>query len=290
MGKRIEAGPQSVDLGTRTAARELLVHRCHACTDCRSGDAPSLGERYADSPSVSRVDFAIEVAASDKGVDQLAGGLLGDAKLLREISCRSAVVSHPTEHVGRIPREVITSNGSQVRSDRLSVGASRCTHESRDGDGVFGGTGDGPKLRAATGWVKILDSQGSFTTADDLGDQRSLSRGRSEPSERLHRGPAASATSGSSSDGPNVLRLWALAALGDVVLDLLALVEGLEAGTDDVGVVDEHVLLPRRGGDEPEALFAVEKLDCSSCHDLTVFSLIFFSVVARAVDRPEEGR
>src|SRR5215218_10092321 len=68
------------------------------------------------------------------------------------------------------------------------------------------------------------------------------------------------------SDGANVLRLGALLALGDVELDLLALVEGLVAVADDRRVVAEDVGAAAVLGDEPEALLRVEPLHSALSH------------------------
>src|ERR1700722_19159419 len=73
----------------------------------------------------------------------------------------------------------------------------------------------------------------------------------------------------------DVLRLEAFATLGDVELDLLTLVEALVAAPLDVRVVDEDILVPACGGDEAEPFFAVEKLDCSGCHDVKALLSIF---------------
>src|SRR4029079_616086 len=67
----------------------------------------------------------------------------------------------------------------------------------------------------------------------------------------------------------NLLRLRALLALGDVELDLLALVEGAVPVRDDRREVHEHVGRAVIGRDEPEALVCVEPLDCSLHHDLS---------------------
>src|SRR2546423_1610888 len=59
----------------------------------------------------------------------------------------------------------------------------------------------------------------------------------------------------------DVLGGRALLALHDVELHLLTLGERLEAAALDGGVMDEAVLLPVGGGDEPEALLIIEPLD-----------------------------
>jgi hypothetical protein len=48
--------------------------------------------------------------------------------------------------------------------------------------------------------------------------------------------------------------------LADLELDSLALIQGLEAGAGNLGIVDENVGAAPILGDEPEALFAVEPL------------------------------
>src|SRR3954453_23233777 len=66
----------------------------------------------------------------------------------------------------------------------------------------------------------------------------------------------------------DVLRLQALLALGDLELDLLALFEGAVAAAGDGREVCEHVLAAVIGGDESKALFPVEPLDRTCCHQL----------------------
>ena len=64
----------------------------------------------------------------------------------------------------------------------------------------------------------------------------------------------------------NVLGLRALLALRGVELDALVLVQALVTLAGDGGVVDEHVRAAAVGGDEAEALFAVEPLHGALCH------------------------
>src|SRR5262245_27997808 len=72
------------------------------------------------------------------------------------------------------------------------------------------------------------------------------------------------------SDGADVLRLGALLALRGVELDALVLIEALVAAIGDGGEVDEDVLAAVVGGDEAEALLAVEPLHgaLGQCHVL----------------------
>ncbi|CRK50103.1 hypothetical protein RHCRD62_100015 [Rhodococcus sp. RD6.2] len=68
------------------------------------------------------------------------------------------------------------------------------------------------------------------------------------------------------SDGANAGRLGTLGALADLELDALVLLEGAEAATLDLGVVDENVSGSVFGGDEAESLFRVEPLHSALCH------------------------
>src|SRR6266511_4443368 len=68
------------------------------------------------------------------------------------------------------------------------------------------------------------------------------------------------------SDNANAVGLWALLPLGDLELDLLALLEGPEARRLDGGVVDEDVGLALALGDEAVALLSVEPLHGALCH------------------------
>ena len=70
------------------------------------------------------------------------------------------------------------------------------------------------------------------------------------------------------SDLADVEGFWALAARADLELDGLTLVEAAVAIALDVGVVDEHVLIPL-DGDESEPLLAIEKLYGASRHEFT---------------------
>src|SRR4051794_3059135 len=76
------------------------------------------------------------------------------------------------------------------------------------------------------------------------------------------------------SDDADPLGLGALLALADFELHTLALVERLEAGALDLGVVDEHVRTPAILSDEAEALFTVEPLDTALSHTHTYFSSV----------------
>ena len=71
---------------------------------------------------------------------------------------------------------------------------------------------------------------------------------------------------GQTLDNANVLRFFTLFAGHCVELDELTFVEALIPVALDVGEMDENVitLLAR---DESEALFGIEKLDCTLCHD-----------------------
>src|SRR3954466_15937352 len=73
----------------------------------------------------------------------------------------------------------------------------------------------------------------------------------------------------STSDDANVLRLLTLAALCNVELDALALVEGLVSVTLDCGEVNEHVFA-LLAGDEAVTLFGIEELDRTLCHYILV--------------------
>src|SRR5579872_491081 len=66
-------------------------------------------------------------------------------------------------------------------------------------------------------------------------------------------------------DHAHVLGLRALVACRDVVLDLRAFGERLEALAADRAEVDEDVLTPVAGADEAEALRVVEPLHGSGC-------------------------
>ena len=63
-------------------------------------------------------------------------------------------------------------------------------------------------------------------------------------------------------------QLPSVAALGQFVLDLLVVLEALEAGALDGADVDEHVLAPVLGLDETVALGGVEPLHLSGRHSL----------------------
>jgi hypothetical protein len=67
------------------------------------------------------------------------------------------------------------------------------------------------------------------------------------------------------SDHADVLRFLALLTRCDVELDVLTLVQALEAVALNIGEVNEDVvtLLPR---DETETFFCVEELYCALCH------------------------
>lgn len=67
------------------------------------------------------------------------------------------------------------------------------------------------------------------------------------------------------SDHTDILGFFALLARDHVELDVLTLVEVLVAITLDAGEMNENVitLLAR---DEAEALFCIEKLNCTLCH------------------------
>jgi hypothetical protein len=67
-------------------------------------------------------------------------------------------------------------------------------------------------------------------------------------------------------DGANALGLRALLPLADLELDALPLLEGLEAGAGNLGVVDENVRTAAVLRDKPEALFAVEPLHTALRH------------------------
>src|SRR5690606_10382038 len=75
------------------------------------------------------------------------------------------------------------------------------------------------------------------------------------------------------SDAANVLGLRTLGALGEVELDLLVVLEGLEALRLDRGEVDEDVLAAAVLRDEAEALVSVEPLDGSLSHVLFLWSV-----------------
>src|SRR5450631_1248926 len=69
-----------------------------------------------------------------------------------------------------------------------------------------------------------------------------------------------------SSDGANVRRLRALLAGGDVELHTLVLLQRTETVRLDGREVDEDVGRAAVGGDEAEALLAVEPLHGALCH------------------------
>src|SRR5690606_26378378 len=65
-------------------------------------------------------------------------------------------------------------------------------------------------------------------------------------------------------------RLLAVAALLDVVADLLAFSEAGNAGALERGDVDEGILRAVLGLDEAETLLRIEELDCTFGHELTL--------------------
>src|SRR5262249_40580195 len=67
-------------------------------------------------------------------------------------------------------------------------------------------------------------------------------------------------------DRADLLRLRALGALGDGVLDTLVVLEAAVAVSLDGGMVDEDVRRAVVRGDEPVALVRVEPLHCSLSH------------------------
>ena len=83
------------------------------------------------------------------------------------------------------------------------------------------------------------------------------------------RNVSGSAVAGERSESADVLGLGALGALGDVELDTRVILEGLEPGAGDRGVVDEDVSASAILCDEAEALVVVEPLDGSLRHFLT---------------------
>ena len=70
----------------------------------------------------------------------------------------------------------------------------------------------------------------------------------------------------SESDRGNPRRLGALGSLSDLELDSLVLLERLVAVALNLRIVDEHVRAVTIGGDEAEALLAVEPLHSSLRH------------------------
>src|SRR5690242_8838573 len=78
---------------------------------------------------------------------------------------------------------------------------------------------------------------------------------------------------GSSLDGANSGGLGALRAVADFELDLLVFLEGAEARTLDLRVVDKHVCGTVFGSNEPEALLRVEPLHSSLWH-LSIFPFL----------------
>src|SRR5690606_32211817 len=77
----------------------------------------------------------------------------------------------------------------------------------------------------------------------------------------------------SSAERANSGGLRALGALADLELDLLVLLEGAEARTLDLGVVDEDVSGAVLGRDEAEPLLRVEPLHSSLCHSVPLLFL-----------------
>jgi hypothetical protein len=73
-------------------------------------------------------------------------------------------------------------------------------------------------------------------------------------------------------DGADALGLWALLSLADLELNTLSLVEGLESGAGNLGVMNENVRTATVLRDEPEALFAVKPLHTALYHLLCIAS------------------
>lgn len=67
-------------------------------------------------------------------------------------------------------------------------------------------------------------------------------------------------------EGGHSHRLGAFGPLGDFELDALILLEAAEAAFLDLRMVDEYILFAAVGGDESEALVAVEPFHGSLCH------------------------
>src|SRR3954454_18465779 len=99
-------------------------------------------------------------------------------------------------------------------------------------------------------------------------------------------GPSTSqpAARSASSDEPDVLGLFALAAGREGELDALTLFEGLVTRTLDVRVVNDHIVAAV-AGDEAEALLSVEELH-SACSQQILFSLLTIPPERRNRKRP----
>src|SRR5437899_4589004 len=67
----------------------------------------------------------------------------------------------------------------------------------------------------------------------------------------------------------DVCRLGALWPLGRLELDLVALLQRLEAAAGDCAEMDEQILSTAVGRDEAEPLRVVEPLHSSGCHEHT---------------------
>lgn len=71
----------------------------------------------------------------------------------------------------------------------------------------------------------------------------------------------------------NVLCLWALGAFADLEFNLLVFFEGAEAVALNLGVVNENICGSVSWSNETKALFSVEPLHSTLCHNKTLFLL-----------------
>ena len=92
-----------------TVARRRASTSATAAKITAAAAAPRSVREMVSRLAIPRIDRAVQVAAADQGVDQLAGGLLGDAELPDDLAELSAVAGAGREHVAAVARHVIAA-------------------------------------------------------------------------------------------------------------------------------------------------------------------------------------
>ena len=105
------------------------------------GGASARGERDHLPAAIVRILRAFEVAAFDQCIDQLPGGLLGNAQVADQHRQGriAGAQRQPADHVQAVPGDVIVARGFQRLAHRGGVGVARMPQQGGDGDDLVPG-------------------------------------------------------------------------------------------------------------------------------------------------------
>ena len=138
--ERRESSSQALQFSRAQAALELGVDGFNSCAHYARGSGASFGDADHHAATVVGIRLAFEIAAQDQRIDQLSGGLLGNAQSVDKVAWRTAVIDQAAQDEGAIAGHIFEACGGEPTADFLGVNAPRGAQQ-RGKDDLIGKRG-----------------------------------------------------------------------------------------------------------------------------------------------------